>query len=153
MKNPVGAARGARMGNLKYTAVSMKATPSTPATIDDYIAPFPPDVRELLQQMRETIRAAAPDAAETISYGIPTFYLMGNLVHFAAAKNHIGFYPTPSAIEKFKAALAKYSSSKGAVQFPQDQPLPLALVTKMVTFRVKENLARAKAKAKAKKSA
>ncbi len=126
----------------------MKAAKKPPQTIDEYIVAFPPDIQNLLQTMRRTVRAAAPDAAEKISYGMPTFYLHGNLVYFAAAKSHIGFYPMPSAIESFQVALAKFASSKGAVQFPLDQPLPLTLVTKMVKFRVKENLARAKAKAK-----
>ncbi len=108
-------------------------------TIDQYIAAFPGEVQRLLQQMRETIRKAAPSAEETISYAIPTFKLNGNLVHFAAFKNHIGFYPGPSGIEAFKKELSAYEGAKGSVQFPLDEPLPLALVTKVVKFRVKEN--------------
>jgi uncharacterized protein YdhG (YjbR/CyaY superfamily) len=118
--------------------------------IDEYIAKFPADIQILLEQMRTTIRKAAPDASEKISYQMPTFFLKGNLVHFAALKNHIGFYPTPSAIIAFEKELAKYISSKGAVQFPLDEPLPLDLVTKMVTFRVKENLQKAELKLKKK---
>ena len=107
--------------------------------IDEYISAFPPQVQELLRQVRETIRKAAPNAEETISYGMPTFKLNGNLVHFAAHKNHIGFYPTPSGIEAFNKELSAYKSSKGAVQFPLDQRLPLTLISKIVKLRVKEN--------------
>lgn len=110
-------------------------------SIDEYIASFPPNVQEKLEQMRTTIRAAAPDAVEKISYQMPTFALKGNLVHFAAYENHIGFYPTPSGIEQFKDELAVYKSAKGSVQFPLDQPLPLDLVRRIVEFRVAENLA------------
>jgi uncharacterized protein YdhG (YjbR/CyaY superfamily) len=92
--------------------------------------------------MRQTIREAAPGATEAISYRMPTFKLNGNLVHFAAFKNHIGFYPTPSAIERFKEELSPYKWAKGSVQFPLDKPVPYALVKKIVTFRVKENLKR-----------
>ena len=108
--------------------------------IDEYIATFPPGVQAVLQKIRETIHEAAPEAVETINYGIPTFVLKGNLVHFAAFKNHIGFYPTPSGIEAFKKALADYKGSKGAVQFPLDKPVPFDLVEKIVKFRVAENL-------------
>jgi uncharacterized protein YdhG (YjbR/CyaY superfamily) len=117
-------------------------------SIDDYIAKFPADIQILLERMRTTIRKAAPDATEKISYQMPTFYLKGNLVHFAALKNHIGFYPTPSAIIAFRKELTGYISSKGAVQFPIDEPLPLDLVTKMVKFRTKENLQKAELKLK-----
>ena len=109
-------------------------------TIDAYIASFPEDVQVKLDKLRQTIREAAPDAVEKISYQMPTFALHGNLVHFAAYKNHIGFYPTPSAIEKFQQELSSYKSSKGAVQFPLDQPIPYALVSQIVAFRVRENL-------------
>jgi uncharacterized protein YdhG (YjbR/CyaY superfamily) len=119
-------------------------------SIDEYIAKFPSDIQILLNQMRVTIRNAAPDASEKISYQMPTFFLKGNLVHFAALKNHIGFYPAPSAIIAFRKELTRYISSKGAVQFPLDEPLPLDLVTKMVTFRVKENLSKAELKLKKK---
>lgn len=108
-------------------------------TIDDYIATVPEDVQSRLQKLRTVIHTAAPDATEKISYQMPTFYLNGNLVHFAALKNHIGFYPTPSGIENFKEELKSYKSSKGAVQFPLDQPLPLDLIARIVQFRVTEN--------------
>lgn len=112
--------------------------------IDEYVGHCPQDVQPLLTQMRATIRQAAAQATEKISYGIPTFYLNGNLVHFGAAQNHIGFYPTPSGITAFKKELEPYKSSKGAVQFPKDKPLPLALVTRIVKFRVKEQQAKSK---------
>jgi uncharacterized protein YdhG (YjbR/CyaY superfamily) len=121
------------------------------ATVDDYIAGFSPEVQEILEEVRKTIRAAAPDATETVSYGIPTFKLNSNLVHFAAFKYHIGFYPAPSGIARFKKELAGYESAKGSVQFPLSSPIPLTLIAKIVKFRVKENLEAAGAKAKAKK--
>jgi uncharacterized protein YdhG (YjbR/CyaY superfamily) len=111
------------------------------ATIDDYIRSFPENIQNILEKMRQTIRKAAPDVVEAISYQMPTFKLNGtNLVHFAAFKNHIGFYPTASGIEAFKKALANYKWSKGAVQFPIDKPVPFDLVEKIVKFRVTENL-------------
>ena len=120
-------------------------------TIDDYISGYPKEIQKLLNQMRKTIKEAAPNAEEVIKYGMPTFVLAGNLVHFAAAKHHIGFYPTPSGIVAFEKKLAKYKSSKGAVQFPLDQPLPLTVVAEITKFRVKENLEKASLKrAKAK---
>lgn len=109
-------------------------------TIDEYITEFPEDIQEILEKMRKVIHDAAPEAEEAISYGMPTFKLHGNLVHFAAYKNHIGFYPTPSGIEAFKEEISEYKSSKGAVQFPLNEPIPYDLVKKMVIFRVKENL-------------
>jgi len=112
--------------------------------IDEYVGHCPQDVQPLLTQMRATIQQAAAQATEKISYGIPTFYLNGNLVHFGAAQNHIGFYPTPSGITAFKKELEPYKSSKGAVQFPKDKPLPLALITRIVKFRVKEQQAKSK---------
>jgi len=121
-------------------------------TIDEYIALFPTDIGKKLQQMRATIKAAAPAAQEKISYQMPTFYLNGNLVHFAAHTSHIGFYPAPSGIEAFKRELADYKNSKGAVQFPINEPLPLDLVTKIVKFRVDENLKKAGSKASTKKN-
>jgi uncharacterized protein YdhG (YjbR/CyaY superfamily) len=114
-----------------------------PRNIDEYIAAFPKDVQEILQKIRMTIRKAAPDAQEAIKYQIPTFTLNGNLVHFAAYKNHIGFYPAPTAIEKFKKELSIYGSGKGTLKFPLDKPIPFDLITKIVKFRVKE---RSKAK-------
>ena len=108
--------------------------------IDEYIAGFPKDVQEILEQVRMTIKAAAPDAEETISYAIPTFKLKGNLVHFAAYKNHIGFYPAPAGAEAFKKELSVYKTGKGSVQFPLDKPMPLNLIAKIVKFRVEMNL-------------
>lgn len=116
--------------------------------MDKYIAGFPKQVQELLQKLRATIRKAAPEAEETINYAIPTFILKGNLVHFAAFKNHIGFYPAPSGIEAFKKELSVYEGAKGSIKFPIEKPLPLGLITKIVKFRVKENLERAKTKKK-----
>lgn len=117
-------------------------------TIDEYISTFPEDVRTILNQLRQTIKESAPEAEETINYQIPTFTLHGNLVHFAAFKDHIGFYPTPTGIEAFKKELAPYKGAKGSVQFPIDQPLPLPLIRKIVKFRVKENLERKEKKKK-----
>lgn len=115
-----------------------------PETIDQYISSFPEDIQQHLQEIRSAIKQAAPDAQEAIKYAMPTFVLNGNLVHFAAYKNHIGFYPAPQALEVFKEELAKYKSSKGAVQFPRDQSMPLDIITKIVLFRVKENLGKKK---------
>jgi uncharacterized protein YdhG (YjbR/CyaY superfamily) len=120
-------------------------------SIDEYINAFPKKVREILQGLRQTIKAIAPDAGETISYGIPTFVLNGNLVHFAAYKKHIGFYPTSSGIRAFKKELSTYKTSRGTVQFPLDKPLPLALVKKIVRFRVAENNKLSREKSKRKK--
>jgi len=108
-------------------------------TIDDYIQGFPPEVRAILSELRSTIRQAAPEAVEKITYRIPTFYLNGNLVHFAAFERHIGFYPTPAGIARFTEELKRYKSAKGSVQFPLDEPLPLQLITEIVKFRVIEN--------------
>ncbi len=119
-------------------------------TIDEYIAGFPAEIQAILQQIRVTIRTAAPDAQETISYQMPTFTLHGNLVHFAAFKTHIGFYPTPSGTEQFQAALAPYKGGKGSVRFPLDQPIPYDLIAEIVRFRVAENLAKAAARRKRK---
>jgi uncharacterized protein YdhG (YjbR/CyaY superfamily) len=109
-------------------------------TIDEYIKTFPEHVQIILKKMWNTIREAAPEAQEAISYQMPTFRLNGNLVHFAAFKNHIGFYPSPSGIEAFKEELSPYKSAKGSVQFPMDKPVPYDLVKKIVQFRVQENL-------------
>lgn len=114
------------------------------STIDEYIATFPEDIQKKLQQMRLTIQTVAPQATEKISYQMPTFYLNGNLVHFAAFKNHIGFYPVPTSIEKFKEQLSPYKSSKGGVQFPLNEELPLNLIKQIVNFRVEENSKKAK---------
>lgn len=110
--------------------------------VDQYIQAQPERTRELLTQLREAIRRASPEATEKISYGVPTFDYHGNLVHFAAFKQHIGFYPTPSAIEAFKDELKSFKHAKGSVQFPLADPLPLDLVTRIVQFRVKENAAK-----------
>jgi len=128
----------------------MKSTEAGPRNIDEYIAGFPKDIQEILEKVRMTIRKAAPDAGETISYQMPTFTLKGNLVHFAAHTKHIGFYPTPSGIEKFKNELSVYEWAKGSVQFPLDKPIPFDLISKIVEFRVKENLEKAAAKEKKK---
>ena len=117
----------------------MKNPASPPTAVGEYIASFAPEVRARLSKMRATIRRHAPQAEERMSYGIPTFYLGGNLVHFAAFARHVGFYPGPSGIAAFKDALSRYKSAKGSVQFPHDEPLPLALVADIVKFRVEEN--------------
>lgn len=111
-------------------------------TIDEFIASYPPATQDKLRKLRDTIRKAAPDATETIKYGIPTFVLNGNLVHFAGYDHHIGFYPAPSGIQEFRKELASYESAKGSVRFPLDRPLPLSLVAQIVKFRVAENLAK-----------
>lgn len=126
----------------------MESNKSTPKNINEYIANFPKDVQEILNNLRAIIQEAAPEAEEAISYQMPTFRLKGNLVHFAAYKNHIGFYPMPSGIEKFKKELSLYEGAKGSVKFPIDKPLPFDLISKIVSFRVKENLEKAEAKSK-----
>lgn len=108
--------------------------------IDDYISTFPQNIQEILQKLRKTISKAAPNAEETISYQMPTFKLKRNLVHFAAYKNHIGFYPTPSAIEAFKKELSSYETSKGTIKFPLNKPIPFDLVKRIVEFRLREDL-------------
>jgi uncharacterized protein YdhG (YjbR/CyaY superfamily) len=129
----------------------MESKPGGYASIDEYIALFPKDIQKKLEEVRATIKAAAPEAKEKISYQMPTFDLKGNLVHFAAHTNHIGFYPQPSGIEAFKEELSMYESAKGSVQFPLDKPLPLKLISKIVKFRAFENLERADQKAGRKK--
>ena len=119
--------------------------------IDEYIAGFPRETRVILEELRKTIRKAAPDAEETIAYAIPTFKLKGNLVHFAGYKNHIGFYPAPSGIKEFAKELSVYEGAKGSIKFPIDKPLPLELITRIVKFRVKESLESAGIKTKKKK--
>lgn len=116
--------------------------------MDEYIARFPRDVQVKLEKLREVIREAAPDAQEKISYQMPTFALEGNLVHFAAYQRHIGFYPTSSGINEFKQELSAYKGGKGSVQFPLDQPIPYALVRKIVIFRVGENREKAEKRGK-----
>jgi uncharacterized protein YdhG (YjbR/CyaY superfamily) len=107
-------------------------------SIDEYILSFPDEVQEILSNIRKTINEVAPDAVEKMSYNMPTFYLNGNLVHFAAYKNHIGFYPTPSAIEAFDDELSSYKRAKGSVQFTLDSSIPYDLIKKMVIYRVNE---------------
>lgn len=106
---------------------------------DEYIAAFPPETQAILQELRQTIKKAAPKAEEVISYNMPGYKQQGMLVWYAGYKNHIGFYPKPSGLFEFRKELSAYKSSKGAVQFPIDKPLPLNLITKMVKFRLKEN--------------
>lgn len=117
----------------------MKAKRVAPKDIDAYIAGFPPDVRAILRKVRSTIHKAAPQAREKIGYGIPTFTLSGNLVHFAAYERHIGFYPAASGIAKFKRELSGFKSAKGSVQFPLDEAVPYGLIGRIVKFRVAEN--------------
>jgi uncharacterized protein YdhG (YjbR/CyaY superfamily) len=124
----------------------MNTKQTTPKDIDEYITRFPEDIQEILERIRTTIKEAAPEADERISYQMPTFTLEGNLVHFAAYKNHIGFYPTPSGIEEFEEELSPYVGGKGTVKFPLDKPIPYDLITKIVEYRAKENLERAEMK-------
>ena len=121
----------------------MKRSTKSASNIDEYIAGFPKDVQDKLQKIRGIIKKVAPDAEEAIKYQIPTFVLNGNLVHFAAFQKHIGFYPTPSGIEAFKDELSVYKSAKGSVQFSLDAPVPYGLITRIVKFRLKENLGKA----------
>ncbi len=122
----------------------------TVKTMDEYISGFPEEVQAILQKIRTLIRENAPGSQEAMKYGIPTFTLNGNLVHFAAFAHHIGFYPTPSAIVKFKKELSIYKGAKGSVQFPFDRPIPYELMVKIVQFRVREVLAKPKNTAKRK---
>jgi len=108
-------------------------------SIDEYISTFPEDVQEVLEQIRQTIREAVPEAEEVISYQMPTYRLNRNLVHFAAHKHHIGFYPTPSGIETFKDELTPYESAKGSVKFPLNEPMPLDLISRIAKFRAEED--------------
>lgn len=109
-------------------------------TIDEYIAGFPENIQKKLRELRQVIKEAAPEATEKISYQMPTFFLNGNLVHFAAFKNHIGFYPAPTGLDAFKDEIAAYPHSKGAVQFPLDKPIPFDLVRRIVAYRITENM-------------
>ena len=122
--------------------------PQAPQTIDEYIASYPRDVQDILQKIRGIIRREAPGAEEAIRYRLPTFILHGNLVHFGAFKEHIGFYPTPSGTEKFRKELSVYTGAKGSVRFPLDQPIPYDLIREIVQFRAKENLEKAAARQK-----
>jgi uncharacterized protein YdhG (YjbR/CyaY superfamily) len=120
-------------------------------TIDEYIDLFSPEIQKILKQLRKIIKEVAPEAIEKISYKMPTFYLHGNLVHFAVHKTHIGFYPTPRGIDNFKNELSEYKTSKGAVQFPIDKIIPYELIRKIVKFRVSENIKKADSKLKKRK--
>ncbi len=120
------------------------ANRSTANSIDEYLAGFSPETRKVLEEVRALIKAAAPDATETISYAMPTFDLNGHhLVHFAGYPNHIGFYPVPSGVEAFKEELKPYKSGKGSVQFPLGQPIPADLIRRIVEFRLRENTGKA----------
>jgi uncharacterized protein YdhG (YjbR/CyaY superfamily) len=131
----------------------MKTVQKVPTTIDAYIAGYPAGIQAILNKIRATIQKAAPEAQEAIKYQMPTFTLNGNLVHFAAFKNHIGFYPTPSGVENFKKELSPYQTAKGSIQFPLDKPIPYGLISRIVKLRVKESSAAAAAKAAAKAKA
>ena len=126
----------------------MRTNQKAPKDIDEYIAGFPVDVQKILEKIRRTIRKAAPDADETIKYQMPTFTLKGNLVHFAAFKKHIGFYPVPRGIDPFKDELSAYKGEKSTARFPLDKPIPFDLISRIVKFRVKKNLEKAEGKVK-----
>ena len=128
----------------------MKTEQPAPRNIDEYIAGFPPEVQEILEKVRLTIRKAAPDAEEAIKYLIPTYTLNGNLLSFAGYKKHIGLYPAPAGDEKFKEELSVYRSAKSTVRFSLDQPIPYGLISRLVKFRVKEHLEKVAAKGKKK---
>jgi len=130
----------------------MEKKENSPTTIDEYIAGYPEELQVKLNEIRRIIKATIPEAKETISYGIPTFALMGNVVHFGGFKSHIGFYPAPSGIEHFKEEIAPYLASKGTLQFPLDKPLPVDLIRRITEFRMQENLQKAAAKVKKKTS-
>ncbi len=130
----------------------MEEHKTTITTIDEYILQFQVEVQAILQRLRQVIKETAPEAEEKISYQMPTFYLYGNLVHFAAYKNHIGFYPTPTGIEAFKKELSVYKGAKGSVQFPIDKPLPFELIREIVKYRVDENIRKAEYKSEKKKN-
>ena len=123
----------------------MKTNQTAPKDVDEYIAGFPKEVQEILEQIRMTIRKAAPDAEETIKYKMPTFTLNGNLVYFAVFKGHIGFYPAPRGIEELKEEIAAYEGAKSSLRFPLDKPVPFDLISKIVKLRVRRNLERAAA--------
>lgn len=129
--------------------MAMKKTKAK--NVNEYIAEFPASTQKLMKQLRATIKKAAPKAIEDISYDMPAYKLEGALVYFGGYEKHIGFYPTSSGIRAFKDEISQYKNSKGAVQFPLDKPLPLGLITKMVKYRVKENLEKAELKKRIKK--
>ena len=123
---------------MKKAKSTTAAQLESPTSIDEYIASFPDDVQKILIKVRTTIKKVAPKAEEAIKYQLPTFVLNGNLVHFGGFKQHIGFYPTPSAMVAFEKELTGYKRAKGSVQFPLDQPMPYDLIQRMVKFRVDE---------------
>lgn len=129
----------------------MEENKITYSSIDKYILSFPPEVQEILNKLRKVIKESAPEAQEKISWQMPTFVLHGNLVHFAAHKNHVGFYPAPSGIDAFKDELSEYKGAKGSVQFPFKKPMPYELISKIVKFRVAENIENAEVKLNKKK--
>ncbi len=129
----------------------MSSSPKKSAAVDQYIAGFPKDVQVVLEKVRATIRKTAPQAEETIGYHMPAYVFHGNLVYFAGFKSHIGFYPIPSGIEKFRKELSVYKQGKGSVQFPLDRPIPYGLITKIVKYRMQENLKKEAAAVKKKK--
>jgi len=124
----------------------METTSTKFKTVDEYISTFPAGIKTILKELRKTIKQAAPQAEELISYNIPAFTLHGRFDYYAAYKKHIGLYPIPSAIRAFQKELSDYKTSKGAIQFPLDRPIPFGLITKIVKFRVKENLEKGKTK-------
>lgn len=128
----------------------MEGNKITYESIDEYISNFPPEIQEILEKVRKVIKEAAPEATEKIGYQMPTFVLHGNLVHFAAYKKHIGFYPAPSGIIAFQEELSRYKGAKGSIQFPLDKPMPYALIREIVKFRVAENIEKAAGKLKKK---
>lgn len=125
----------------------METNQAIPKDMDEYIASFPEDVQQLLKKVRATIRESAPEAQETIKYGMPTFTLKGNLVSFAAYKQHIGLYPVPAGSEAFNRQMAAYKAEKSSARFPLDKPIPYELIGELVRYRVNENLERAAVKA------
>ncbi len=129
----------------------MEENKVTPQSIDEYILNFPSEIQEILENIRKVIKEAAPEAEEKISYAMPTFVLHGNLIHFAAFKNHIGLYPTPSGIDNFKDELSKYKGAKGSIRFPLEEPIPYKLIGEITKFRVVENIKKAEEKSKRKK--
>jgi uncharacterized protein YdhG (YjbR/CyaY superfamily) len=129
----------------------MKSNRLPPRNIDEYIASCSPEVQSILEKIRSTIQKAAPEAEEKISYGMPTFALSGNLIHFAAFKSHIGLYPPVKGDAKLQAEISPYKGEKGNLKFPLDQPIPYALITRIVKFRVKEHSERARSRPRRKK--
>lgn len=142
--------RPSRIRGLNRKETLMETKSSGSQAVDAYIANFPEDVQARLTQVRSTIHEAAPDAAEDIKYGLPTFILHGNLVHYGAFQHHIGFYPAPLGLEAFQAELSQYSGAKGSVQFPYERPIPYDLIRRIVLFRVQANQEKAAAKGKKK---